>query len=42
MGLIFTKYKQYENQIKELIQIYSKNAKVAKIILGENASGVFY
>lgn len=38
MGLIFTKYQQYENQIKELIQIYSKNAKVAKIILGENAS----
>lgn len=38
MGLIFTKYQQYENQIKELIQVYDKNAKVAKLILGENAS----
>lgn len=38
MGLIFTKYQKYENQIKELIQVYNKNAKVAKLILGENAS----
>lgn len=38
MGLIFTKYQQYESQIKELIQVYNKNAKIAKLILGENAS----
>lgn len=38
MGLIFAKYQKYENQIKELIQIYNRNAKVSKLILGENAS----
>ena len=38
MGLIFAKYQKYENQIKELIQIYNRNAKVAKLILGDNAS----
>ena len=29
---------QYESQIKELIQVYNSNNKVAKAILGENAS----
>lgn len=29
---------QYESQIKELIQVYDSNNKVAKAILGENAS----
>lgn len=38
MGLKFEKYQQHENQIKELIQVYNKNAKVAKAILGEDAS----
>lgn len=38
MGLKFEKYQHYENQIKELIQVYNKNAKVAKVILGEDAS----